>query len=96
MGRSKKPKQDPPPSVREERPAAYFLSLSLENIRCFGKKQTLDLSDGQGKHAKWTVLLGENGTGKITVLQSLAAFWLTLFDDDENQRKSQLFSYLPS
>ncbi|MGL4549989.1 MAG: AAA family ATPase, partial [Gemmataceae bacterium] len=51
---------------------AYFLSLSLENVRCFGPKQTLDLSDGEGGWARWTVLLGENGVGKTTVLQALA------------------------
>jgi predicted ATP-binding protein involved in virulence len=53
--------------------ATYFLSLSLENVRCFGPKQTLDLSDGKGAPAQWTILLGENGTGKTTVLQSLVA-----------------------
>ncbi len=52
----------------------YFLSLTLENVRCFGPKQTLDLSDGNGKPAPWTVILGVNGTGKTTVLQSLVGF----------------------
>ncbi len=53
---------------------SYFLSLELENVRCFSEKQVLDLSDGQGRPARWTILLGENGTGKTTVLQLLAAF----------------------
>jgi predicted ATP-binding protein involved in virulence len=58
--------------------AAYFLSLSLENVRCFRDKQTLDLSDGKGGPARWTILLGNNGTGKTTILQALAAFvWLS-------------------
>jgi hypothetical protein len=56
-----------------ERQAVYFLSLSLQDVRCFGAKQTLDLSDGKGRPARWTILLGNNGTGKTTVLQSLAA-----------------------
>lgn len=50
----------------------YFLSLSLENVRCFGEKQTLDLSDGKGRPARWTILLGDNGTGKTTALQAIA------------------------
>ena len=55
-------------------PPAYFLSLTVANFRCFGKEpQTLDLSDGTGKPAQWTVLLGENGVGKTTLLQSIAA-----------------------
>lgn len=64
----------PPSAARGDRLAAYFLSLSLENVRCFGPKQTLDLSDANGKPARWTVILGINGTGKTTLLQSLAGF----------------------
>lgn len=58
----------------ESLPPTYFLSLTVANFRCFGKElQTLDLSDGKGKPAQWTVLLGENGVGKTTFLQCLAA-----------------------
>ena len=51
---------------------AYFRSLTLKNIRCFGSEQTLDLCDANGNPARWTVILGENGTGKTTLLQALA------------------------
>jgi energy-coupling factor transporter ATP-binding protein EcfA2 len=61
----KKRKKSPSPS--------YFLSLTLENVRCFGVKQSLDLSDGRGRPAQWTVILGDNGVGKTTVLQVLSA-----------------------
>jgi predicted ATP-binding protein involved in virulence len=54
------------------REGVYFLSITLENLRCFGEKQTLDLSDGNGKPAQWTILLGNNGTGKTTLLQAFA------------------------
>jgi hypothetical protein len=50
----------------------YFLSLTVENVRCFGPSQTLDLSDGHGSHAPWMVILGENGLGKTTLLTCLA------------------------
>src|SRR5262249_47394701 len=63
-----------PEGKEPERLPAYFLSLSLENVRCFGPKQTLDLSDGNGKPAPWTIILGLNGTGKTTLLQSLVGF----------------------
>lgn len=53
--------------------SAYFLSLTIENIRCFAIRQTLDLSDGNGKPCMWNVLLGENGTGKTTLLVAIMA-----------------------
>jgi energy-coupling factor transporter ATP-binding protein EcfA2 len=52
---------------------AYFLSLTVENVRCFGPRQILDLSDGNGLPAQWTIILGNNGVGKTTLLQSLIA-----------------------
>lgn len=61
-----------PPEPAAERLPAYFLSLTLENVRCFGPKQTLNLSTKDGKPAPWTIILGLNGTGKTTLLQSLA------------------------
>ena len=48
--------------------AVYFTSLSLEGHRCFGPQQTLSLANGN-RAAKWTVILGENGVGKTTILQ---------------------------
>lgn len=56
----------------------YFLALTLENVRCFGPKQTLDLSDGKGRPRQWTVILGNNGVGKTTLLHSLVATLPTL------------------
>ncbi len=73
-GTSRKPLDNGAASGEPERLPAYFLSLSLENVRCFGPKQTLDLSDGNGKPAPWTIILGLNGTGKTTILQSLVGF----------------------
>lgn len=55
--------------------AKYFLSLSVQRVRCFGDDaQTLLLRDDAGQPARWTVLLGDNGTGKTTLLQLLAGF----------------------
>ena len=49
----------PPPSspLDAAPPPAYFLSLTVENYRCFGPAQTLDLSDGKGRPAPWTIIL---------------------------------------
>lgn len=53
---------------------AYLLDLTVRNVRCFGpEEQTLRLSDAQGRPAPWTVILGDNGVGKTTLLQCLVA-----------------------
>ncbi len=58
----------------------YFKSLTVENVKCFRGKQTIDLSDGNGKYAQWTVILGDNNTGKTTLLRCLADLEPILFD----------------
>jgi len=67
----KRPHSNDPKRANRTHPTtgSYFLSLELENVRCFSDKQVLDLSDGHGRPARWTILLGENGTGKTTALQ---------------------------
>lgn len=50
---------------------SYFYSLELEGINCFKDKQPLDLSDGNGNYSPWTIILGDNGTGKTTLLRVL-------------------------
>ena len=49
----------------------YFTMLELENIRSFGEPQRLDLLSKDGKPARWTLILGDNGVGKTTMLQCL-------------------------
>ena len=55
-----------------KQPLIYYSSLELENVRCFGERQTLELTDEKGQPAQWTLLLGDNGVGKTTLLQCLA------------------------
>lgn len=54
-----------------ENPRVWFKSISLENVRSFGTKQTINFSDKEGNAARWNVILGDNGTGKTTVLKGL-------------------------
>jgi len=55
-----------------QQPLIYFSSLGLENVRCFGERRILELTDEEGRLSQWTLLLGDNGVGKTTLLQCLA------------------------
>ncbi len=51
----------------------YIKSLEIENVRCFGKKQRIDFTTKDGKISQWTVILGDNGTGKTSILRSIVS-----------------------
>lgn len=49
----------------------YLYSLDVEGVNCFKDIQILDMSNGDGTHSPWTIILGDNGTGKTTLLRIL-------------------------
>ncbi|MGH6967140.1 MAG: AAA family ATPase [Phenylobacterium sp.] len=55
----------------------YYRSLRLANVKAFIPGTTLDLCVN-GRPAPWTLILGENGLGKTTLLQCLALLRPTL------------------
>jgi hypothetical protein len=64
-------------------PRVWFKNISLENVRSFGTKQTINFTDKAGNAARWNVILGDNGTGKTTVLKGLCEIvdgWPSLYD----------------
>ena len=70
-----------PAASPDNAPPVYFLSLEVERVLCFKDRQVLDLSDGNGNPAQWTVILGDNGVGKTTLLRCLAALETGTFED---------------
>jgi len=67
----------------------YLKSILLENVKCFGPRQKLSLFD-KGKPKLWTVILGDNGTGKSTILQAIA---IALSQSDEDAKHFNLFNF---
>ena len=59
------------PGSRRLDPPFYFTKLSIENVRAFGERQELTLADEDGRPAPWTLIVGDNGVGKTTLLQCL-------------------------
>ena len=59
------------PLPRQQK-SIYYVGLKIENARCFTETQDLRLVDSNGCPARWTLLVGENGVGKTTLLQCLS------------------------
>ena len=79
------------PKKNQSKPI-YFLTLEIEDVLCFKDSQVLDLSDKNGNPAQWTVILGDNGVGKTTLLRCLAGMEtrLTTYLDHEKKRQFSL------
>jgi len=69
--------------------AVYLKEISLSNIKCFGPQQTLSLSK-DNKTCMWTIILGDNGTGKSTILRSIAT---ALSQNEEDAHNLNLFEF---
>lgn len=50
----------------------YIQELEIENIKTFEAPTTLRLTRPEGDISQWTLLLGDNGVGKSTLLQLIA------------------------
>lgn len=72
----------------------YLGSFEIEDVKCFRTKRVLDFSKN-GKPNKWNIILGNNGTGKTTLLKSIVFSSPTTgvgdFSIEETGEKGPLF-----
>jgi len=64
----------------------YLKTFTIENVKSFGEPLTInfeDKIDGKKVIRRWNVIVGENGTGKSTLLQAIA---IALMGDDVANR----------
>lgn len=54
-----------------QRPHMFIHSLTIKNLKRL-HDLTLDFTNSDGSTRMWTVLIGENGTGKTSILQAIA------------------------
>jgi predicted ATP-binding protein involved in virulence len=76
---------------KENIPGHYFLDFSIENVRCFGKKQTLKLADEEGNPYHWTIILGDNGVGKTSILKGIVSLAPSPKNIVGNKQKIKLY-----
>lgn len=50
----------------------YIGALKLRNIKCFKGEHIINFTDKDGKLFQWTVIIGNNNTGKTTILRAIA------------------------
>jgi ABC-type cobalamin/Fe3+-siderophores transport system ATPase subunit len=51
----------------------YIRNLEIEQVKCFANKQQIDFTGRDQRISQWTVILGENGIGKTTILRSIVS-----------------------
>lgn len=71
--------------------ATYLVQLVVQNVKPFRGRHVLDLRTPKGKPARWTLILGENGVGKTSLLECMAATVPRLnVDDSTGERRTFL------
>lgn len=61
----------------------YIDQLHLSNMSMFGSSAKLFFAGNTRNWKQWTVILGDNGTGKTTLLRLLAGFEMFEVQDDD-------------
>ena len=83
----------------------YLKELKIKNIKCFKDTHAISFVKPNGEPFQWNVILGNNNTGKTTILKVIASLEpkleYTYFDEDSsnagnNTENRDMKSYSPS
>src|SRR3972149_4052495 len=50
----------------------YLTGVAIQNIKSFSEKTTIPLKNENGTPSMWNIIVGNNGTGKTTILKAIA------------------------
>lgn len=79
--------------MARSRRATFVTQLQLRDVKSFAGAQLLDLTDEKGNPARWTLLLGDNGVGKTTLLECLTQL-TPVFNSDTGEGEEEPSLYL--
>lgn len=68
--------------MEDKRDFFYIDKLEITDFKCFKEKQELQFDNENNKN-RWTIILGDNATGKTTVLKILDTLYIDEFEVDE-------------
>lgn len=71
--------------------SVYIESVTLKNIKCFKGDYQISVIDIKGKPIQWTVLLGNNNTGKTTFLRAVSELQAIPLEQDKVTRIEKNF-----
>ncbi|WP_426409231.1 AAA family ATPase [Bradyrhizobium ganzhouense] len=70
------------------KPATYVVELNLTNVKSFAGSHTLSLRNPKGGAARWTLILGDNGVGKTTLLECITQLTPVFNSDDQGSKEN--------
>ncbi|AXE18735.1 hypothetical protein DR864_13735 [Runella rosea] len=58
--------------MNQEIEGVYLSKVTIKNFNCFRGEQTISFTRPDGRYQQWNVILGNNNTGKTTILRLLS------------------------
>ncbi len=76
-------------NVNSKYPSVYLKSLSISGLKCFKEETVFNLTGSDGNPSRWTIILGNNNSGKTTLLKALSGL------ETRQNSKREFDAYMP-